>query len=106
MRAVDGLADERRRGAGGERLGDELVAVGDAARHRDEQVASADFAAVEGHAGDVEGALARRRRWRLRSRPRSTGRGSCRALPRHGDVVERQDRVADDLALSHVPCRR
>jgi hypothetical protein len=34
--------------------GDELVAIGHGPRHRHEQVARADLAAVEGHAGNLE----------------------------------------------------
>ena len=68
VRAVDRLADERAGRAGGERLGDELMPVGDAPRHRHEQVARPDFAAVEGHAGDLERRAGAARRSRLRSR--------------------------------------
>src|SRR5436305_5365846 len=54
VRSAYGLRNDRAPGAGGERRIDELVTVMDGARHGDEQVARADFAAVEGHACDLE----------------------------------------------------
>ena len=54
VRAVDRLRDDRAGGARGERARRRIVAVVDGARHGDEQVARADFAAVEGDAGHFE----------------------------------------------------
>ena len=78
MRAVDRLRHDRARGARGERRVDELVAVVDRARHRDEQVARPDLAAVEGDPGDFE-----RRARRAAGRGRDLGGGPQRAHAAH-----------------------
>src|SRR6185437_1308376 len=50
VRMRNRLAHQSAGGAGGEGLGDEKVAVGRLALHRDEQVAGADLARIEGDA--------------------------------------------------------
>ena len=79
-------------------LSTKQMPVGRLALQRDEQVARPDLARIEGDAGDLEVAMGACRPSPRRSRRRSRA-GSCRLLPRHGDVVERQHPVADDLAL-------
>ena len=93
--------DDRGRGAARQRVGDEVVAVGGLARQREEEIALADGAAVEGDAGRLE----RRRTSRpatARVPPRRKSRArSCAApcqLARHLGVVERMGDALDGLA--------
>ncbi len=74
------------------------MAVHGLALHRDEQVAGADFAAIEGDAIGGEITVQRAAGCSSDGRIRSKAR-SCRALPRDLHIVEGQHLVADDLAL-------